>query len=103
MAEKVEKDPRIHLMTQTEIESVEGFVGNFKTKLRTGKELQEIDHGVIVVATGAEEYRPEGIPLRSGFACDHAEGDGREDLPSPCVSQVFSEEYSNDPVCRFEE
>ncbi len=59
LAEKVEKDPRIHLMTQTEIESVEGFVGNFKTKLRTGKELQEIDHGVIVVATGAEEYRPK--------------------------------------------
>jgi heterodisulfide reductase subunit A len=59
LAEKVEKDPRIHLMTQTEIESVNGFVGNFKTKLRTGKELQEIDHGVIVVATGAEEYRPK--------------------------------------------
>ena len=59
LAEKMEKDPRIRLMTQTEIESVDGFVGNFKTKLRRGKELQEIDHGVIVVATGAEEYWPK--------------------------------------------
>jgi heterodisulfide reductase subunit A len=59
LIEKVENDPHIHLMTQTEIESVDGFVGNFKTKLRNGKELQEIDHGVIVVATGAEEYRPK--------------------------------------------
>ena len=59
LIEKVEKDPRIHLMTQTEIESVNGFVGNFKTKLRKGKEVQEIDHGTIVVATGAEEYRPK--------------------------------------------
>ena len=59
LIEKVEKDPRIHLMTQTEIESVNGFVGNFKTKLRKGNEIQEIDHGTIVVATGAEEYRPK--------------------------------------------
>jgi heterodisulfide reductase subunit A len=59
LIEKVEKDPRIHLMTETEIESVDGFVGNFKTKLRNGKGLQEIDHGTIIVATGAEEYRPK--------------------------------------------
>jgi heterodisulfide reductase subunit A len=59
LIEKVEKDPRIHLMTETEIESVDGFVGNFRTKLRNGKGLQEIDHGTIVVATGAEEYRPK--------------------------------------------
>jgi heterodisulfide reductase subunit A len=59
LIEKIEKDPRIHLMTQTEIESVAGFVGNFKTKLRKGNEIQEIDHGIIVVATGAEEYRPK--------------------------------------------
>ena len=59
LIEKIEKDPRIHLMTQTEIESVDGFVGNFRTKLRKGNEIQEIDHGIIVVATGAEEYRPK--------------------------------------------
>ena len=59
LIEKIEKDLRIHLMTQTEIESVEGFVGNFRTKLRKGNEIQEIDHGIIVVATGAEEYRPK--------------------------------------------
>ncbi len=57
--QKVENDPRIHLMTQTTIESVNGFVGNFRTKVRNGNEVKEIDHGTIVVATGAEEYRPK--------------------------------------------
>ncbi len=57
--EKVEKDPRIHLMTNAAIENVDGFVGNFKTKVRNGSEVKEIDHGVVVVATGAEEYRPK--------------------------------------------
>jgi heterodisulfide reductase subunit A-like polyferredoxin len=56
---EIKKDPRIHLMTETTIEKIEGFVGNFKTHLRNGKESKEIDHGVIVVATGAEEYRPQ--------------------------------------------
>ena len=55
----VKKDPRIHLMTGTTIEKVEGFVGNFKTQVQNGNEMKEIDHGVIIVATGAEEYRPK--------------------------------------------
>ncbi len=57
--EKVEKDPRIHLMTQTVIENVDGFVGNFKTRVRNGSEVKEIEHGIVLVATGAEEYRPK--------------------------------------------
>jgi heterodisulfide reductase subunit A len=56
---KVEKDPRIYLMTEATIEKIEGFVGNFKTQIRINSELKKIDHGVIVVATGAEEYRPQ--------------------------------------------
>ena len=56
---EVKKDPRIHLMTETTIEKVEGFVGNFKTQVRNGNEVKKFDHGVIIVATGAEEYRPK--------------------------------------------
>jgi len=56
---EVKKDPRIHLMTGTTVEEIGGFVGNFKTKVRDGNEVKEIDHGVIVVATGGEEYRPK--------------------------------------------
>jgi heterodisulfide reductase subunit A len=55
---EVEKDPRIHLLKGTTIEKVNGFVGNFKTQVLNGDGIKEIDHGVIVVATGAEEYRP---------------------------------------------
>jgi len=55
----VEKDPRIHLMTETTVEKIDGFVGNFKTKVRNGNGEKELTHGVIVVATGAEEYQPK--------------------------------------------
>jgi len=55
---KVEKAPRIHLMTEAVIEKIDGFVGNFNTQVRKNGEVKKIDHGVIIVATGAEEYRP---------------------------------------------
>ncbi len=55
---EVEKDPRIHLMTQTIIERMDGFVGNFKTRVHDGNGMKELDHGIIIVATGAEEYHP---------------------------------------------
>jgi heterodisulfide reductase subunit A-like polyferredoxin len=56
---KVEKDPRIHLYKGAAIEKVDGFVGSFKTTVRTDNETSEIPHGVVIVATGADEYQPK--------------------------------------------
>jgi heterodisulfide reductase subunit A len=62
LIKEVEKDPRIHLMTATTIERVDGFIGNFKTRVTRrwngSSEGKDLDHGIIVLATGAEEYRP---------------------------------------------
>lgn len=59
LIKEVEKDPNIHLMTDTKIEKVEGFVGNFKTQVHNEYGVKEFDHGIIIVATGAKEYRPK--------------------------------------------
>jgi len=59
LTSEVEKDPRIHLYKGATIEKVDGFVGSFKTTLRTDNETSEIPHGVVIVATGADEYRPK--------------------------------------------
>jgi heterodisulfide reductase subunit A-like polyferredoxin len=58
LIKEVEKDPRIHLLTRTNIEKIDGFVGNFETHVRMNGESKKLDHGVIIVATGAEEYHP---------------------------------------------
>ncbi|MEW6659858.1 MAG: 2Fe-2S iron-sulfur cluster-binding protein [Thermodesulfobacteriota bacterium] len=39
------------------VEGVTGVVGNFTSTLSTG---EAIDHGIVVIAIGAEPYRPEG-------------------------------------------
>ncbi|UCD92524.1 MAG: CoB--CoM heterodisulfide reductase iron-sulfur subunit A family protein [Methanobacteriota archaeon] len=51
-----QNNPKIHVHLKTELERTSGYVGNFKSRLSDGS---EIDHGVIVVATGAVEYKPE--------------------------------------------
>jgi len=54
-----------HLLLQVhmgaEIRDFSGYVGNFRTTLETGVQRMTVDipHGVTVVATGAQEFKPE--------------------------------------------
>jgi len=55
---RVKENERIHVYTGAEILNIEGYVGNFKTKLVCNGEEMEVKHGVVVVATGGVEYKP---------------------------------------------
>ncbi|MHA2001107.1 MAG: FAD-dependent oxidoreductase [Promethearchaeota archaeon] len=56
---EVESQPNLTVYTDMKIEEIDGFVGNFKTKIRIhGDDLQELEHGIIVLATGAIPYKP---------------------------------------------
>ena len=50
--------PRVHVSTDSTITGVSGYVGNFKTKVTSGRMVKEIQHGIAIIATGAEEYKP---------------------------------------------
>ena len=57
---QVEGHPGIDVITHGLIDGFSGYKGNFKTEIAVGPDQtrQEIDHGVIVVSTGAGEYQP---------------------------------------------
>jgi heterodisulfide reductase subunit A len=59
LVNSVMENDKIHVYTGAEVVDVYGFVGNFKSKIRqqNGNE-KEIEHGIVIVATGAVEYRP---------------------------------------------
>ena len=61
LIEKVKSHKFIHAYTEAEIEDIDGFIGNFKSSLVHGasKERVEFEHGIVVVATGADEYEPK--------------------------------------------
>jgi heterodisulfide reductase subunit A len=59
LKKKVENDKKIQVFLNSEIKDVQGYIGNFKTKvLIDGKKEKELEHGIIIVATGAKEYIP---------------------------------------------
>jgi len=52
---------RIQVLTQSLIVGFSGFKGNFNTEILVGPGMYErkIEHGVVILATGAKEYQPK--------------------------------------------
>ena len=59
LQEQVRQNDRIRLFTGATMESIEGTIGDFKTKISAHGETTEVPHGVVIVATGAREYQPK--------------------------------------------
>ncbi len=57
----VKEHKRIALRLSSAVRAVEGYVGKFKVILDENGIEKSIDAGVIIVATGAEEFEPEGL------------------------------------------
>ncbi|RJR30764.1 MAG: CoB--CoM heterodisulfide reductase iron-sulfur subunit A family protein [Desulfobacteraceae bacterium] len=51
----------IHVHLSAEVEGVKGFVGNFEATVRESGKSESLRVGTIIVATGAETLRPEGL------------------------------------------
>ncbi|MEM3725934.1 MAG: CoB--CoM heterodisulfide reductase iron-sulfur subunit A family protein [Candidatus Bathyarchaeia archaeon] len=58
LVKEVMGNKKIHVHLGAEVTEVNGFVGNFKSKIVEGGKEKEIEHGVVIVATGAVEYKP---------------------------------------------
>ncbi len=54
----VEGHDKIHVHLNSQIENVEGFVGNFLTTLSSNGQEEELEHGVAIMATGASPLKP---------------------------------------------
>ena len=61
LVDRVTNHENIQVLTNSIIVSFSGFKGNFTTEVLVGPALYErkIQHGVVVLATGAKEYQPK--------------------------------------------
>jgi len=53
--QQLREHPLVHIFMETQVEKIEGYVGNFTTTLSNEK---EITHGAVIVATGGKEHQP---------------------------------------------
>src|SRR5208337_3968884 len=60
LVSEVKESSRIQLFTKARIDMIEGSIGHFKTRLALNDGTsKEIEHGAVIVATGAQEYEPQ--------------------------------------------
>ncbi|MBF0498440.1 MAG: 4Fe-4S dicluster domain-containing protein, partial [Deltaproteobacteria bacterium] len=55
---QVYQDPLIHVYTDATILEATGYVGNFVTKVKSERGINEIKHGAALIAIGADVYKP---------------------------------------------
>jgi heterodisulfide reductase subunit A-like polyferredoxin len=56
---KVTTHPNIEVMFNAEVTETSGFVGNFKSTVKTQEGDKELEHGVTIMATGGKPFSPE--------------------------------------------
>ncbi|MFQ6052973.1 MAG: CoB--CoM heterodisulfide reductase iron-sulfur subunit A family protein, partial [Candidatus Bathyarchaeia archaeon] len=61
MREEVEVNDRIEALTSSTVEDIEGFVGNYEVTVRQEGRDRRLKVGAIIVATGGEALRPDGV------------------------------------------
>ena len=58
LVKEIKDNKLIHMFTNAKIESTKGFIGNYKTEILLGRgKRKKFEHGVVIVATGAQEYK----------------------------------------------
>jgi heterodisulfide reductase subunit A len=64
---RVYRHLNIEVLTSCELVSCEGSAGNFRSRVRRGRggrtRERLLEHGVVLVAVGGREFRPEGLHL----------------------------------------
>jgi len=58
---ETERTPLIDVMTSSNVENIEGFIGNYNVTVKSGETERSIKAGVIIVAIGAEVLKPKGM------------------------------------------
>ena len=58
LVRKVYQHPLIHVSHNASILDASGYVGNFVTTVSAEGQVREISHGITILATGAQEYKP---------------------------------------------
>ncbi len=56
---EIQKNKKIRVHLETEITHVDGFVGNFESTLASNGKQEILEHGVVVMATGASALKPD--------------------------------------------
>jgi heterodisulfide reductase subunit A len=59
LIKNVESNENIQVYRNSSVRDISGYIGNFKSIVDEGGKEKEIEHGIVIVATGGKEYKPK--------------------------------------------
>jgi heterodisulfide reductase subunit A len=107
----VSADENIEIFLGARVENVDGFIGSFKTTVQRNGKSQEIEHGVTLIASGAEEFKPDdylygqdarvltGLELQKKLQASNGFGATRAAVFVQCVGSRIAERPYCSKVC----
>jgi heterodisulfide reductase subunit A len=99
---------KIQVLTESLIVGFGGFKGNFTTEIMVGPGMYErkIDHGIVILATGANEYKPEEYLYGQDYRVltqielgKRLEVKGADDLNKVVMIQCVGSRNDKNPTC----
>ncbi len=108
LIKNVSDHPNVQVLTQTLIVGFTGFQGNFTTEVLVGPGMYErqINHGAVVLATGAHEYQPKEYHygkdnriLTQIELADHIKENGADHLNQVVMIQCIGSRNEENPNC----
>jgi len=62
ITKKVKQNKNIEILLESKISDIRGFIGNYDVLIgNSNNEIKELKIGTIIVATGAQEFKPDGL------------------------------------------
>ena len=105
---KVTAHPNIQVLTKALVVGFTGFKGNFTTEVIVGPGMYErkIDHGIVILATGATEYQPKEFLYEENDhvvtqveLSDRLKQQGATDLNQVVMIQCVGSRNDDNPNC----
>ena len=110
LTQRIEENDLIQVFLNAEVEDVSGYVGNFKSTVissSSGQSKTELEHGIVIVATGGEEYTPNEylygensrVVTQAELEKSLATGDAERKLGSVVMIQCVGSRDEDHPYC----
>ncbi len=108
LSERVTNHENIQVLTESLIVSFTGFKGNFITEVMVGPRMYErkIEHGIVILATGANEYKPKEYKYGEDYRVltqielgKRLEARGASDLNNVVMIQCVGSRNEENPNC----
>ena len=108
LTDRVTNHEKIQVLTESLIVGFGGFKGNFTTEVMVGPRMYErkIEHGVVILATGANEYKPREYKYGEDYRVKtqielgkRLETKGAEDLDRVVMIQCVGSRNEENPNC----